>query len=333
MMPNNLSVYPWQEALWRHLLGYVEQQRIPQALLITGSAGLGKRHLAEVFARSVMCHAPLANHSACGQCHSCKLFEANTHTDFLMLEPEEPGKSIGIDKIRQLIVKLALKPQFERYRVVIVTPADQLNSASANAFLKCLEEPTERTCLILLTDKPSRLPATIRSRCQTIHCQPPHKSVSAQWLRQQGVTENVDVLLNLALGAPLVAKDFAERDLPALRQEYFDSWLQIAEGKGNLVQIAEQWQKAERLELAVVLSWLLNWVADIIKAAHRADADLLHNPDMKKTLQALADRLELRCLYQFYDSLLKAYAQLNTQINKQLMLEQILINWSQLNNR
>lgn len=332
-MVTDAAIYPWQQALWQHLLDYVQQQRIPQALLITGANGLGKRHLAEVFAQRLMCHAPLADHSACGQCQSCKLLAGKTHTDFVQVEPDEPGKAIGIDKIRQLIVTLALKPQYETFRVVIITPADQLNTASANAFLKCLEEPTERTCLILLTDKPSRLPATIRSRCQTIHCRPPDRAIAKQWLQKEGVIGDIDLVLNLAQGAPLVAKDFANRNLLAVRQAYFESWLQIADGEANLVQLAEQWQKAENLDLAILLRWMLNWVVDIIKAAHRAEVAQLHNPDMKKSLQALADKLELKGLYRFHDDILKAHSRLNTPINKQLMLEQLLINWSQLNTR
>jgi len=332
-MESNLPVYPWLQTTWEHLLGYIRQQRIPQALLISGPPGLGKRLLADAFARSLMCHAPLPDHSACGQCHSCRLFAAQTHTDFLQIEPDEPGKAIGIDKIRQLIVKLALKPQYETYRVVIIAPADQMNIASANAFLKCLEEPTERTCLVLLTEKPARLPATIRSRCQTIQCPLPTAQVATQWLAEQGVSENVQALLSLARGAPLVAKSFADQDIVAVRQHYFDAWLEVGQGKKNLVDVAENWQKPDQIELAIVLRWMIEWVVDIIKINHLAEQEQLHNPDMKKSLQAFAERLELKGLYRFYDDLLTAYSQLSTQINKQLMLEQILIGWSQLNTR
>lgn len=327
------AVYPWQQAVWRHLLGYIELQRIPQALLVTGLYGIGKRRLAEVYARALMCHAPLNDHTACGHCHSCKLFAAQTHPDFLPVEPDEPGKAIGIDKIRQLIAKLALKPQFDTQRVVIISPADSLNNASANAFLKCLEEPTVRTCLILLTEKPSRLPATIRSRCQIVTCEVPDRDIAAEWLKQHGAEENTDVLLSLSQGAPLLAREYARQNFISVRQDYFSAWVQVAEGKKNLVALAEQWQKPAALDLQVLLTWMLGWVTDLIKVCCHIEADQLRNPDMKKPLQALAKRLELKRLYPFYDSLLIARAQLSTPINKQLLLEQILISWSQLNFR
>lgn len=327
------AVYPWQQAVWRHLLSYMELRRIPQALLVTGLAGMGKRHLAVAYARALMCHTPLNDYAACGECQSCKLFEARTHPDFLLVEPDEPGKAIGIDKIRQLIVKLALKPQFDKQRVVIISPADSLNNASANAFLKCLEEPTARTCLILLTEKPSRLPATIRSRCQLVTCEVPERNIAGQWLQQQGAGENSDILLRLSQGAPLLAREYARQNFIAVRQDYFSAWMQVAEGKKNPVALAEQWQKPAAVDLHVLLTWMLGWVADLIKSCCQIEEDQLRNPDMKKPLQALAKRLELKRIYPFYDSLLIARSQLSTPINKQLLLEQLLISWSQLNNR
>lgn len=327
------GVYPWQQGLWRHLVAYIEQQRIPQALLVSGTKGLGKRHLANTFAASLLCQARLPDNLACGRCHACKLLAAQNHSDFILVEPDEPGKNIGIDKIRQLIGKLALKPQFEMQRVVIISPADQLNTASANAFLKCLEEPTERTCLILLTEQPARLPATIRSRCQTIHCQSPEPSVAEQWLRQQGIASESGLLLSLAQQAPLVAKEYAEQNVLASRQASFEAWVGVAEGRNNLVTLAEQWQKPDAPALPLLLKWMSSWVADIVKLRYRTDSANLQNSDMKNSLQAFAERLELKGLYRFYDSLLLAQSQISTQINKQLMLEQILISWSQLNKR
>lgn len=323
--------YPWQQAQWRHLLSYIEQQRIPQALLLSGAAGQGKRHLAEIYARALLCHAPTEDKQACGACHSCKLLDAQTHSDYVLLEPDEPGKTIGIDKIRQLIIKLALKPQFDAQRVVIIQPADALNNASANAFLKCLEEPTERTCLILISEQPARLPPTIRSRCQKINFSQPDSSIARQWLMQQGVKQHEDLLLTLAQGSPLLAKRYAEQNLVELRQDYFNSWLHIAQGKDHVLTVAEQWFKQDLLELPVLLEWLTGWVMDLIRCGHQTNTEQVRNQDFKKPLQVLAKQLELKALYSFYDSLLKSKALLSSQVNKQLLIEQLLIRWSQLN--
>ena len=159
------SLYPWLQSYSNRLLDYIRQNKIPQALLLTGNNGLGKRKLAEYYASILLCENLGDNLEACGECQSCKLIASATHPDFLMIEPEEPGKAIGINVIRGLITRLSLKPQFNGQRIIIIDAADHLNNAAANAFLKCLEEPNERTSFVLIAEKPSLLPITIRSRC------------------------------------------------------------------------------------------------------------------------------------------------------------------------
>jgi DNA polymerase-3 subunit delta' len=325
------TIFPWQQAIWQHLTAYIEQQRIPQALLLVGASGLGKRHLAELYAGALLCQTPLATGVACGVCVACKLYHAQTHADYLVIEPDEAGKAIGIDKIRQLTVKLALKPQYDGFRLVIMQPADSLNTASANAFLKCLEEPTERTCFILITDQPAKLPATIRSRCQKISFVAADRQIARDWLAAQGVSEQCGQLLSLAQGAPLLAKVYADHGFIKHRQAYFQDWLDIAAGKNNLLLVAEKWQKQEIVALPILLTWLSSWIVDIVKLQCQNAALEINNPDFKKPLQAFAERLELTRLYHFYDKVLRSRSQLATQANKLLLLETLLIDWSHLN--
>ncbi len=326
-----LTIFPWQQAIWQHLTAYIEQQRIPQALLMVGASGLGKRHLADIYAGALLCQTPQAAGVACGACAACKLYHAQTHADYLVIEPDEAGKVIGIDKIRQLTVKLALKPQFAGFRLVIMQPADSLNTASANAFLKCLEEPTERTCFILITDQPAKLPATIRSRCQKISFAAADRQVAGDWLAAQGVAEHSEQLLSLAQGAPLLAKAYADLGFMQHRQAYFQDWLDIAADKTNLLVVAEKWQKQEIVALSVLLTWLSSWIVDIVKLQCQSASLAINNPDFKKPLQAFAERLELTRLYHFYDKVLRSRSQLATQVNKLLLLETLLIDWSHLN--
>jgi DNA polymerase-3 subunit delta' len=325
------NILPWQQTVWQALQGYISSQRIPQAILLSGSAGLGIRQLADYYAAGLLCLAPDASRQACGHCTACKLLAAGTHADYQVLAPDEPGKAIGIDKIRQLIVKLALKPQFEAYRLVIIEPAEQLNVAAANAFLKCLEEPTERTCFILISGQPSKLPATIRSRCQKIACTVPDTEQAVQWLRQQGLGDEAGLLLRIAGGAPLLAKQYAERQILPLRNDYFHSWLQIAMGKGNPLPLADQWQKQQDVELSILFDWQISWVTDIIKLIQQADIADLDNQDLNTALRQLSSKLCLQSVFLFYDKLLRSRSLLATQLNRQLLLEQTLIDWLQLN--
>ncbi|MDP2902192.1 MAG: DNA polymerase III subunit delta' [Methylovulum sp.] len=325
------SLLPWQQQDWVHLQAYAAQQRIPQALLVSGKKGLGKQHFVNQFAYSLLCAKPHADGLACGQCHSCVLLNAETHPDYIVVKPDGLGKSITVDQIRGVIVRLTLKPQFDGYRVVIVNPADAMNTNAANAFLKCLEEPAGRTVIILISERAKALPATIVSRCQKMALTMPDRETVLAWLQQQkpGLSPcDIEILLDLAQLAPLLALQFANDETLNLRNTCFSSWMAIAQRRSHPVIVAEQWQKLPGPSL---IFWMTSWVIDMIKCGYQAGQHQLYNPDLNKPLQALAQRLELKGLYQWYDLLLVSRQRLQTPINKQSLLEEILIQWLQLN--
>ena len=323
-----MKLLPWLQQDWDHLCDYRLQDRIPQALLITGRQGLGKQPLAVQFAESLLCEKPQDNGWACGCCASCLLLKAHTHPDFITLQPEEPGKIITIGQIRSLITQLTLKPHHDAYRVVIVNPADLMNTAAANGFLKCLEEPTERTVILLITDKPTRLPATIVSRCQKLAVAPADQATATRWLQQQAVQDDPALLLGLAQGAPLLALHYAKEGTLRVRNDCFQAWIAIAQRRSHPVVIAEDWLK---LPEAPLIAWITSWVIDLIKCRYQINAERLYNPDLKDSLQELSQQLELKKLYKFYDLLLMRRRLLDTQINKHSLFEEILIHWSELN--
>jgi DNA polymerase-3 subunit delta' len=327
------QLLPWQQQDWAHLCGYIAQKRIPQALLISGNKGLGKQRLAQQFASSLLCIVPQANGTACGLCCSCVLVNAETHPDFIQIQPEEPGKGITISQIRSLITRLTLKPQFETHRIVIVNPADKMNNAAANAFLKCLEEPTERTLIILISEKPGKLPATIISRCQKLALATPDKQAVVAWLAKilqcdASANQSLHSNVSLAQGAPLLALDYAKDETLIKRNDCFNAWLAIAKQVKSPVIIAEDWHK---LPASPLLFWMTSWVIDLIKCFYHTKVENLYNPDLSRQLQELSVQLELKGLYQLYDLLLASRHRLDTQINRQLMFEEILIQWHELN--
>ena len=319
---------PCQQQNWDQLSNYRIQNRVPQALLISGNKGLGKLRLANQFAFSLLCAKPQDNGLGCGHCDSCLLLNAETHPDFIQIRPDEPGKAITIGQIRNLVTRLSLKPQFESYRVVIVNPADLMNKAAANAFLKFLEEPTERTVLLLITDKPARLPATIVSRCQKLTVARPDKAIVSSWLEQQTAQDAPELLLGLAQGSPILALEYANDGTLKLRNDCFKAWMDIAKQRRHPAIIAEDWHK---LPESPLIFWITSWIIDLIKCSYHIKADRLYNPDLKESLQELSQRLEQQGLYKLYDLLLARRQLLNTQINKHTMFEEILIKWYELN--
>lgn len=318
-------LFPWLDGPWQRLNAYLTARRLPQALLIHGVDGIGKTRLAEAFAQKLLCRNPGA--FACGDCAGCRLFLAGTHPDFLRLEPAERGKPIAVDAVRHLIANLSLKAQYGGYRVVVFCEAHQLNISAANALLKTLEEPGENTIMLLLTDNPSALPATIFSRCQRLAIALPDHAVAARWLEQQGTGDSTALLLAAAKYAPLKALALADSDVVERRGAVFSEYRDVALRRREPVSLAERWSTLPYEEL---VDWMLSWVMDLIRLRSLPDYHDLDNPDLRDDLRALGSRLHLKSLFEFLDLLLQAKRASNSQLNRQLLLEELLIHWARL---
>lgn len=102
------------------------------------------------------------------RCASCLLLEAGNHPDFIQVAPAGRS-SIGIEQVQDLQCTLKLSRfQAHGIRVVYVSPAEALTPEAQNALLKTLEEPPVGTVLVLATQHPGALLATVRSRCQEV---------------------------------------------------------------------------------------------------------------------------------------------------------------------
>ncbi len=324
------SPYPWQEELWQGLIRRLRSGRLPHALLLTGIAGLGKRHFADSFSRAMLCDTPREDGTACGRCRGCLLLDAGSHPDYLRVEPEEEGKGIGIDPVRQLATFQSLKSQYGRQRVIQLQPADRLNTHAANALLKTLEEPAGNTVLILTTDRVTALLPTIRSRCQQVIFRPlsePSAGVLS-WLQAQLHSTEIapEVLLQMSAGAPLKALSLCNDGELALRQELFDEFQAMEQNRLSPLKLAERWLEAGTWR---VLPWLYFCLADMVQLKMVPNASRLTNPMWRDDLQALAEKVDLAFLQALLGLVQERIGLLRGQVNQQVILEELLLAWKQ----
>jgi DNA polymerase III subunit delta' len=326
--------YSWQKNQWQHI---TQRTNLPHALLLRGRAGTGKHDFAISLAKALLCSVPSFDKTACGVCQSCLWFAEGGHPDFKLISPEDaetseettsaPKKKTGkksqisVAQIRQLIDYLSFSShQVNAKRVIVISPAETLNTASANALLKMLEEPPANTLFLLVSNQPQRLLPTIISRCQAIDMPLPTSTDALAWLNAQGIN-NAENALNLAGGAPLLA-------------------LQIAEEGDALFALSKHLSQGEKLDafacaplfaglgMERALDTLQKWVFDLTscKLAQSLHYHLSHHT----ALQALCKSVNLQALLRFHQQLVEAKKLANHPLNNELQLENILLQYTQL---
>lgn len=335
--------YPWQQETLDELARVYAQDRFPHALLIQSRSyltndlkAIAVEHrgcqittvehydFANRLARFLLCDEVAHQKFLCSQplCKSCQLFEAGTHPDFIHVSLETNGKKtaseIKVDQIRQLNHHLGMKSQRGGYRVILLYPADSMNVNAANSLLKGLEEPGEKTCLLLVTNQPTRLPVTIRSRCVNIILPAPTDTELDQWAAahldkpvQAAISFNSTTLLNQA----------AQEQWDALYQQFKSDWFTVAQLKINPVSVAANWQ-AKAPEMT--FNWVHDWLLTLVKHQQLT-------PDAVSVEQQIASQLPPQGLFEMVDKVLIAKLQFATAVNKQLLFENLLLDWSRLN--
>jgi DNA polymerase-3 subunit delta' len=179
---------------------------------LAGPADIGKSQLALALARLLLCAAPSAGLN-CGECHACQLSARGSHGDLRWLQPEDKSRVIKIDQVRAAVEFANQTANFGLRKVLVLCPADSMNTNAANALLKSLEEPAPGTYLILCCDRLHGVPATIRSRCQIVKLAQPSQAASIAWLDAlTGSAEQSSRLLQIADGRPLLAEQLYRED-------------------------------------------------------------------------------------------------------------------------
>lgn len=245
------TLAPWQQRLYEQLITSEQAGRLGHGLLFAGPAGIGKRAVALRLARHLLCRGEPA-----AAARSAHLIDAGTHPDLQLVSfiPNKSGEKlrteIVIEQIRQLSQQLALTPQYGQALVVVIDPAEAINTAAANALLKTLEEPAPGRYVLLLANEPARLPATIRSRCQTLELRlPPHDEALA-WLAAQGhAAEVAAAALQAARGHPGLAAQWLAGEGWALRGEVARELEQLAAGRQSAAALATRWSADAQLAL------------------------------------------------------------------------------------
>ncbi|MGI9559143.1 MAG: ATP-binding protein [Thermodesulfobacteriota bacterium] len=179
----------------------VESGRAAHAYIFSGPGGAGKKLTALSFAKKLNC--PLKTDGIC-DCNVCARIENGVHPDVSLFEYTE-SRIITVDNVREEIeTRIFLKPFEAKYKIFIVDDAERMNSSAQNAFLKTLEEPPPYSVIMLITQLPSMILPTIRSRCRTVAFGKLDGRVAREKLTERGdlSPEEIDLAVTIADGSP-----------------------------------------------------------------------------------------------------------------------------------
>ncbi len=219
-----------QQHIRSHLLKTIENGRIPHSQLFIGKTGCGILPIALSYAKEILCHSFKKGSNEYNICTKkiAKLGHPDVHfvypvninenikknpvsshfssewRGFVIKNPyaslydwyqflgiENKQGNISKYEAEEISKKLSLKAYEGGYKVMIIWMADKMNIECSNKLLKIVEEPPEKTVLLLLTENEEQVLATIQSRCQKLHFPLlSEKDIASQLIDHQGIAEN-----------------------------------------------------------------------------------------------------------------------------------------------
>jgi DNA polymerase-3 subunit delta' len=258
------------------------------------------------------------------------LFDAGTHPDFFAVSRPEEGNEVPIELMRELCRSFTLMPARGKGKIAVLDDADDLNEASANCFLKTLEEPPPRSVFILIGSSPDQQLATVLSRCQTVRFAPLAEAAVVELLRENGLEDPAQCrrLARLAGGSPGQALALADPELWQFRGKLLDG---LSLPQPDSVALARAWMEfveeagkdtaAQRRRAVLVLRLLVEFLSDALALALGKSPRL---SDDLPLLQKLVQRLDPEQLIILLDRCLESEFLLGRYVQIVLVLEGLM---------
>ena len=309
--------------------------RLGHAYLFSGDQLEELESLARTLAKTLNCQNPVKQNGAavdcCDECLSCRKIDGDTHADIHWARPESKSRVITIDQMRDLMYEIQLKPTEAQYKVAVIVGADRLNVQAANAFLKTLEEPPQKSILVLLSTEPSRILETILSRCLRVNFSGDNKrelsSEEAAWLEKfSALAGEQKTLMGRYLLADVIMQKLAEirtqtgETLTARSplQKYDDMEKDLREKwEEELSAAVEAEYRRRRTDLLLLVQC---WLRDVWLHTLAAGKELLNFPKISGA-EAIAQKISPRQALENLQTIEETQRILHTNVQEALALE------------
>lgn len=305
----------------------VARGEVRHAYLFSGPRGIGRRTLALRLAQALNCTQSPASEEPCRTCRTCTQIDRMQHPDLALIQSDQEGGTIRVDRIRELQRYLAFNPYEARYRVAVLLRFEEANLNAMNALLKTLEEPAPQVVLVLTAESVESLLPTIVSRCEVLRLRPLSINQVSQGLQSSWSLpgEKAQLLAHVSCGRPGYALRLFQEP------HHFDQrhiWLEehdrlLSANRAERFSFAESRSKEKDILRSLVLVWLSYWRDILLKAVGtRAPVS---NIDRAPKIEQLASLLGSRLAFQMVAELERTLTLLERNINARLVIEVLML--------
>lgn len=310
---------------------------LAHAYLFCGPTSVGKKTIARYFLSSILCSGR-GESIPCAKCSHCLQIQKNIHPDVFWIKREKDikkdkeKKNISIEQIRDLQSKLNMGSFLNNYKISVIEEAQTLSKKAANALLKGLEEPKEKTILILITSDIRSVIPTVLSRCQIIRFFPVSSEEIHSCLLNKGAPLNkVRDFARISGGRIGSAIDFYENS------QKFDDYNEKADlfFKMNKSDISQRFKvvsdiigKKDNCNMDKTISVWISLLRDALLIKSRLN-NLINNTLFFDELSVLARKFSLDNLKNLIEHLERAKLDIRANINQKLVLDNFVLNFNE----
>lgn len=292
----------------------------PSTLLFHGPSGVGKRTLAETFAKKLNCQSL---DSCRDDCPSCMSVGRGDHSDVSVFEPE--NRSLKIDKIRGLLKEAKKGRLSNKWKVFIIDDAHLITPEGADALLKTTEDGNEYMLFILVTDRRGEMVRTLVSRSINFSFGPLSEQDLKEVLKEDESHEKFDTAIKLARGS-------VERALYFLEGDGFEARKKALGFIKGLSRGIPEHKTIEFLDGIDTDPWrfvevVYNIVLDVMKVKH--DVDDIVNDDQLDILEGIEYYVEEDDLFDARDILEKMINRRHIPVQEDRLLKSTFLDFQE----
>ncbi len=304
----------------------VKSDKVSHAYILNGERGSGKKLLANLFARTLLCEN--SDEEPCNQCTSCKQAENTNNPDLIVVQHEKPN-SISIEEIRQQVVgDVSVKPYSNNYKIYIIPEADKMTEQAQNAILKTIEEPPSYAVLILLTENVDALLPTIQSRCVMLKLRNIRDTLVKSYLMQQKQIPEYQAKICAAFAQGNIGKaiklaesehfnEIKEEALNLLKNIYD---MGISEIAGNVKSITNY-----KIDIVDYLDVVSIWYRDVLIYKATKNIERVVFQDEIEAIRGRAVKSSYEGIEKILTAIEKAKMRLRANVNFELVMELLLL--------